>query len=257
MVSQSILRSNETKQLACSVNHNFKNGLFEISLEGYYKSMDNLISLKPGTDIIDFQDWRDKIEIAGQGRSYGIELFLQKKKGKTTGWFGYTLAFSERQFDNINFGKWYPYKYDRRHDISVVASHKFNDNFDIGMTWVFGTGNNITLETARFPSINLGGNINGITENSINEIEYYPSRNNYRMASYHRLDLGLNFHKQKKWGERTWSIGAYNVYNRKNPFYIRIDNETTIVNNQLVNNKQSKQVSLFPIIPSITYKFKF
>ena len=247
----------QSRQLACSVNHNFKNGLFEISLEGYYKSMDNLISLKPGTDIIDFQDWRDKIEIAGQGRSYGIELFLQKKKGKTTGWFGYTLAFSERQFDNINFGKWYPYKYDRRHDISVVASHKFNDKFDIGMTWVFGTGNNITLETARFPSINLGGNINGITENSINEIEYYPSRNNYRMASYHRLDLGLNFHKQKKWGERTWSIGAYNVYNRKNPFYIRIDNETTIVNNQLVNNKQAKQVSLFPIIPSITYKFKF
>ena len=247
----------QSKQLACSVNHNFKNGLFEISLEGYYKSMDNLISLKPGTDIIDFQDWRDKIEIAGQGRSCGIELFLQKKKGKTTGWFGYTLAFSERQFDNINFGKWYPYKYDRRHDISVVASHKFNDNFDIGMTWVFGTGNNITLETARFPSINLGGNINGITENSIYEIEYYPSRNNYRMASYHRLDLGLNFHKQKKWGERTWSIGAYNVYNRKNPFYIRIDNETTIVNNQLVNNKQAKQVSLFPIIPSITYKFKF
>ena len=247
----------QSRQLACSVNHNFKNGLFEISLEGYYKSMDNLISLKPGTDIIDFQDWRDKIEIAGQGRSYGVELFLQKKKGKTTGWFGYTLAFSERQFDNINFGKWYPYKYDRRHDISVVASHKFNDKFDIGMTWVFGTGNNITLETARFPSINLGGNINGITENSINEIEYYPSRNNYRMASYHRLDLGLNFHKQKKWGERTWSIGAYNVYNRKNPFYIRIDNETTIVNNQLVNNKQAKQVSLFPIIPSITYKFKF
>ena len=247
----------QSKQLACSVNHNFKNGLFEISLEGYYKSMDNLISLKPGTDIIDFQDWREKIEIAGLGRSYGLELFLQKKKGKTTGWFGYTLAFSERQFDNINFGKWYPYKYDRRHDISVVASHKFNDNFDIGMTWVFGTGNNITLETARFPSINLGGNINGITENSINEIEYYPSRNNYRMASYHRLDLGINFHKQKKWGERTWSIGAYNVYNRKNPFYIRIDNETTIVNNQLVNNKQAKQVSLFPIIPSITYKFKF
>ena len=247
----------QSRQLAFSVNHNFKNGLFEISLEGYYKSMDNLISLKPGTDIIDFQDWRDKIEIAGQGRSYGIELFLQKKKGKTTGWFGYTLAFSERQFDNINFGKWYPYKYDRRHDISVVASHKFNDKFDIGMTWVFGTGNNITLETARFPSINLGGNINGITENSINEIEYYPSRNNYRMASYHRLDLGLNCHTQKKWGERTWSIGAYNVYNRKNPFYIRIDNETTIVNNQLVNNKQAKQVSLFPIIPSITYKFKF
>ena len=247
----------QSSQMACSINHNFRNGLFEISLEGYYKTMEDLISLKPGTDIISFQDWREKIEIAGQGRSYGLELFLQKKKGKTTGWIGYTLSYSERKFENINFGNWYPYKYDRRHDVSVVASHKFNDNFDIGFTWVYGTGNNITLETARLPSINLAGNINGIDDHSINEIQYFPSRNNYRMTAYHRLDLGLNFHKQKKWGERTWSIGAYNVYNRKNPFFIRIDDESTVINNQLVNNRVAKQISLFPIIPSITYKFKF
>ena len=124
------------------------------------------------------------------------------------------------------------------------------------MTWVFGTGNNITLETARLPAINLGGSINGIAENSINEIEYYPSRNNYRMASYHRLDLGLNFHKQKKWESEHGPL-EHITFTIENPFYVRIDNETTIVNNQIVNNKQAKQVSLFPIIPSITYKFKF
>lgn len=246
-----------SRQVAISLNHTLKNGLFEISLEGYYKTMSDLMTLKPGSQIIGFQDWQEKVETSGQGRAYGVELFFQKKKGKTTGWVGYTLAFSERKFDNINLGNWYPYKYDRRHDISIVMSHKFNENFDIGTTWVFGTGNNITLSTARYPEIGMGGNINGIEYSEVNEVDYYPSRNNYRMASYHRLDLGLNFNKKKKWGERTWSIGAYNVYNRKNPFFIRIDNEPTLVNYTIINNKVAKQVSLFPIIPSITYKFKF
>lgn len=247
----------KSRQIAMSLNHNLKNGLFEITLEGYYKTMSDLMTLKPGAQIIGFQDWQEKVETAGEGRAYGVELFLQKKKGKTTGWVGYTLAFSERKFNNINFGDWYPYKYDRRHDLSIVLAHKFNENFDIGATWVYGTGNNITLSTARYPEIEMGGSINGIEESEVNDIDYYPSRNNYRMAPYHRLDLGLNFHKKKKWGERTWSIGAYNVYNRKNPFFIRIDNKPTLVNGELVNNRVAKQISLFPIIPSVTYKFKF
>lgn len=246
-----------SRQVAMSLNHTLKNGLFEVSVEGYYKTMSDLMTLKPGSQIIGFQDWQEKVETAGKGKAYGVELFVQKKKGRTTGWVGYTLAFSERKFDNINFGNWYPYKYDRRHDISIVMSHKFNENFDIGATWVFGTGNNITLSTARYPEIGMGGSVNGIEYSEVSEVDYYPSRNNYRMASYHRLDLGLNFNKKKKWGERTWSIGAYNVYNRKNPFFIRIDNEPSLVNNTVINNRVAKQVSLFPIIPSITYKFKF
>ena len=247
-----------SKQYAASVNHIFSNGLFEVSLEGYYKNMSDLITLKGGSRITGFDDWRTKIDSNGLGRSYGLELFLQKKKGKTTGWIGYTLSYSERKFENINFGKWYPYKYDRRHDISIVLAHKINERIDLGLTWVYGTGNSITFADARYPSIGVNGLNSSLNiGNSQNEIEYFPSRNNLRMDAYHRLDFGVNFHKIKKWGKRTWSLGVYNAYSRKNPYYIYIDESTQLVNNEIVNNRVAKQVSLFPIIPSVSYKFKF
>lgn len=247
-----------SKQYAASVNHIFSNGLFEFSLEGYYKNMSDLITLKGGSRITGFDDWRTKIDSNGLGRSYGLELFLQKKKGKTTGWIGYTLSYSERKFENINFGKWYPYKYDRRHDISIVLAHKINERIDLGLTWVYGTGNSITFADARYPSIGVNGLNSSLNiGNSQNEIEYFPSRNNLRMDAYHRLDFGVNFHKIKKWGKRTWSLGVYNAYSRKNPYYIYIDESTQLVNNEIVNNRVAKQVSLFPIIPSVSYKFKF
>lgn len=247
-----------SKQYAASVNHIFSNGLFEFSLEGYYKNMSDLITLKGGSRITGFDDWRTKIDSNGLGRSYGLELFLQKKKGKTTGWIGYTLSYSERKFENINFGKWYPYKYDRRHDISIVLAHKINERIDFGLTWVYGTGNSITFADARYPSIGVNGLNSSLNiGNSQNEIEYFPSRNNLRMDAYHRLDFGVNFHKIKKWGKRTWSLGVYNAYSRKNPYYIYIDESTQLVNNEIVNNRVAKQVSLFPIIPSVSYKFKF
>lgn len=247
-----------SKQYAASVNHVFSNGLFEISLEGYYKTMSDLITLKGGSRITGFDDWRTKIDSNGLGRSYGLELFLQKKKGKTTGWIGYTLSCSERKFENVNFGEWYPYKYDRRHDISIVLSHKINDRVDLGLTWVYGTGNSITFADARYPSIGVNGLNSSLNiGDSQNEIEYFPSRNNLRMDAYHRLDFGVNFHKIKKSGKRTWSLGVYNAYSRKNPYYIYIDESTQLVNNEIVNNRVAKQVSLFPIIPSVSYKFKF
>ena len=220
--------------------------------------MSDLITLKGGSRITGFDDWRTKIDSNGLGRSYGLELFLQKKKGKTTGWIGYTLSCSERKFENVNFGEWYPYKYDRRHDISIVLSHKINDRVDLGLTWVYGTGNSITFADARYPSIGVNGLNSSLNiGDSQNEIEYFPSRNNLRMDAYHRLDFGVNFHKIKKWGKRTWSLGVYNAYSRKNPYYIYIDESTQLVNNEIVNNRVAKQVSLFPIIPSVSYKFKF
>ena len=246
-----------SKQLAMSVNKNFLNGLLEVSIEGYYKQMNDLITLKPGAEIIGFEDWKNKVDTNGVGRSYGAELFVQKKKGKTTGWIGYTLSFSERKFENVNFGRWYPYKYDRRHDFSIVMAHKFSDNFDIGLTWVYGTGNNMTFLEARYPTVNINGNTNGIDEGSVNEIEYFPTRNNLRLPAYHRLDIGLNFHKKTRWGERTISVGAYNLYNRKNPFFLSINDKTQVQNGVPVSTRVVQQTSLFPIIPSISYKFKF
>ncbi|MGB2279353.1 MAG: TonB-dependent receptor [Flavobacteriales bacterium] len=246
-----------SKQVAFAANKNFLNGLIEVSIEGYYKSMSDLITLKPGAEIIGFDDWKNKVDTNGIGRSYGAELFIQKKKGKTTGWIGYTLSFSERKFEGVNFGKWYPYKFDRRHDFSLVMSHEFSDNFDIGLTWVYGTGNNMTFLESRYPSVNINGNINGIDEGSVGEIEYYPTRNNLRLPSYHRLDIGLNFHKKKKWGDRTISVGAYNVYNRKNPFFLSVNDKIEVQNGVPTSTRVVQQTSLFPIIPSISYKFKF
>lgn len=221
------------------------NNNLDISLEGFYKTMDNLIEYKEGASFFDTgADWQDKIEV-GDGWSYGIEILLQKYIGKTSGWIGYTLSWSQRQFDNISFGEKFPYKYDRRHDISIVVNHKINDNIDIGVTWVYGTGNAITLGLEKYVSyFDLENN------NYYEPIEYFEHRNNYRMPAYHRLDLGINMTKKLKWAERTWSFGAYNVYNRKNPFYLYFGYDSQ-------NNRVLKQISLFPIIPSFRLSFKF
>jgi len=204
-------------QTALGVAKTFNNK-FEFSVEGYYKKMTNLISYKEGASFIDFGDWQDKIE-QGEGESYGAEygaeFFVQKKKGQTTGWLGYTLAWTDRQFENINSGKVYPFKYDRRHDISVVVIHDFTDRISASATWVYGTGNAITLPISRsevyLPS-NYSTGYDDIT------IERPSEKNSFRMKPYHRFDIGIDFIKQKKHYKRKFTIGAYNAYNRKNPF---------------------------------------
>ena len=238
------IKPQSSKQIAGSITRTLKDGVYELSLEGYYKTMDNLISYQEGSSFMSFKDWQETVETGGQGESYGMELFLQKKKGKTSGWIGYTLSWANRRFDNINFGEWYSYKYDRRHDISIVVSHKFSDSFDMGMTWVYGTGNAITFPLANYSPNNELGYYGG-------DIEFYGKRNSTRMAAYHRLDLGANFHKIKKNGIRTVSVGFYNAYSRKNPFFVYLGQDWG------TGQKKAKQISLFPIIPSITYNFKF
>jgi hypothetical protein len=128
-------------------------GLFELSLEGFYKDMRGLLSYKPGASFIDpGSNWQDKVEINGKGQSYGAEVFLQRSEGRFTGWIGYTLAWSWRHFPNtdINSGRRYPYKYDRRHDISIVGTYKFNKIVSASAVWVFGTGNAVTLPVERY-----------------------------------------------------------------------------------------------------------
>ncbi|MGK0391243.1 MAG: hypothetical protein ACI94Y_004005 [Maribacter sp.] len=218
---------------------------YEVSIEGYYKKMDNLLSYKEGASFLSFDDWQEKVE-QGQGDSYGAEFFVQKKKGKTTGWIGYTLSWNNRQFENINSGEEYPFKYDRRHDLSVVVSHEFNDRISLAGTWIYGTGNSITLNEARYFSFDPSSD--GFGEIYGEEVGVPGSKNNYRMKSYHRLDVGVNFTKQKKRYQRTFSIGTYNTYNRRNPFFIYYDDG---------NDKTFKQVSIFPLIPYFTWSFKF
>lgn len=211
---------------------------YEFSIEGYYKPMKNLIEYKEGVDFFStYESWENKVE-QGSGLSYGTEILLRKTKGSTNGWIGYTLAWTNRTFPTLNNGKTFPYRYDRRHDIAVVIMHKFSDNTDAGITWVYGTGNAVSLPIEKYP---------GVYSQSI---QFYEGRNSFRMPAYHRLDIGVNFHKVRKNGVRTWSLGVYNIYNRKNPFYLTFGNDK-------YGRPRLIQVSLFPMIPSFSYSFKF
>ena len=223
---------------------------FEFSLEGYYKKMSNLIEYKDGASYLDIEgDWQDKVATSGHGKSYGMELLMQKKTGAVTGWIGYTLSKAVRQFDELNFGKEYAYKYDRRHDISLALTHEWNKRMDFSMVWVYGTGNAITLPIATYEGASFEV---GSRNFSNSPATYYGDRNSFRMRSYHRLDLSFSWWKDKKWGQRKWTFGVYNAYNRLNPFFINLEQDR-----QGSGNSKFIQYSLFPVIPSITYSFKF
>lgn len=212
---------------------------FEISVEAYYKEMNNVISYKEGANFFGINEsWEDKVDI-GWGQTYGSEVFVQKKLGNISGWLGYTLSWSNRKFTNINQGESYPFKYDRRHDLSIVLTYDLSDKISFSANWVFGSGQALSL-----PEYQYIVNTEWGSTMPVGQAEH---KNSYRMPNYHRLDFGMTFKKEKKWGERSWNIGVYNAYNRLNPFYVYIDNYIGKV----------KQVSLFPIIPSVSYNFKF
>ena len=217
------------------------------SLEGYYKKMKNLIEYKEGASLFQIKGgWEDKVEI-GEGKSKGIELLVQKEHGKTTGWIGITISKTTRQFDNINNGLEFPYRYDRRLDIGIMVMHKFSEKASVSCSWVFGTGNRITLATEKIRT-SIGDSAVFIY-NTITYVKNITSINNFLTPSYHRLDIGFDFNKKKKHWTRSWSFGAYNVYNRKNPFYVYAD---------LLNKPPAiKQVSLFPILPYFKYSIVF
>ncbi len=230
------------------------NGKAELSIETYYKTSNNLITYKEGTSYRSVsKNWTDKLENGGKGTSYGAEFLLQKKHGKLTGWLAYTYAKTNRQFDELNSGKTFNFKYDRRHDISITASYKINTGIDISGTWVFGTGYPFTLPVGKYESVNTG--TTNLNNNTVSDIWYneiiltYADRNEYRMRTYHRLDFSVNLKKEKKNGIRTWSFNIYNTYNRQNPYYYY----TKTINSEL----KLYQQSLFPIIPSVSYSYTF
>jgi len=255
--STDIVKPKQSQQVAIGFAQDFSNPAFSVSLEGYYKTMRNIISYKEGASFISTGTFDENQEFnyedvvtTGNGKSYGVELLVQRKYGKLTGWVGYTLSWTKYKFDELNFGKEFWARHDRRHDISIVAIYKLKEKITISGTWVFGSGDAITLQKAVFNGVTH--NINGYT--GFNRVYDYGSRNDFRMAPYHRLDLGVQFHKNLSWGgKRTIEVGLYNVYSRANPFFYYIGNEYSNGKSYTV----LKQVSLFPIIPSISYYLKF
>jgi hypothetical protein len=254
-------------QYSAGVFYNFRD-LIDFSVEGYYKSLHNLIEYRDGASFLgSTTGWEDKVAM-GEGWSYGLEILAQKSVGKTTGWIGYTWAKAERKFDRqgqvINNGKIFPAKYDRRHDFSLVVSHKFSNEFDLSGTWVISSGNTGTLALQQFEGTQVPSELNWGWRSDLN---YISSRNNYRFNAYHRMDIGMNFHKQKEKGVRTWNISIYNLYNNNNPFLVYPGETSVMVTppsnaeggyyGEYTSKKVLKQFSIFPIIPSITYSYKW
>ena len=258
------VKPKQSQQLALGMVKDFSRHDLTFSIEGYYKKMNNVIGYKEGATFIVLDDpntaasknWEETITV-GRAWSYGLEFLLQKKEGRLTGWIGYTLSWTQMQFDSLNFGKKFYARYDRRHDISAVAIYKLSDHITLSGTWVYGTGNAVTLPSSDYyinANTPLLGGTNHFYYNSGGGVGFdYGQKNNFRMAAYHRLDLGIQFHKIKKWGERTWELSVYNVYNRMNPFFYYSGTEYK-------NDKSYgvlKQVTLFPFIPSFSYNIKF
>ena len=178
-------------QVAVGSTKNIQGKMYEFTIEGYYKWMENLIAYKEGSSFITPTDWQNNVETDGQGRTYGAEFLVRKNEGKTTGWIGYTLAWSNRQFSNINNGEQFPYKYDRRHDVSIVVNHQFSKKFDLGATWVYGSGNTYTAPLARFYlSDPFGGAqiYQQFTErNSLRDARLPPLRHWFQLAQRHQV----------------------------------------------------------------------
>ena len=255
-----------SQQASVGVFYNLLN-MFDLSVEAYYKNMDNLIEYKDGSSFFGSSTgWEDKVNV-GRGWAYGVEFLAQKTIGKTTGWIGYTWSKTERLFNRpdqeLNNGLVFPAKYDRTHDLSVVVSHKFSDRFDVAATWIYSTGNAGTLALQNYAGPVIPGTTNSsnglFTVQNLGTMPYISSRNNFRYEPTHRLDVGVNFHKKLKHGKRTWNISLYNAYNQLNPFLTTVKTNTVFDSQTNTYNqvKQLTQISIFPIIPSVSYSYKF
>ncbi len=238
-------------QIALGYFRDFKNNGYEFNIETYYKTMNNQVEFKPGAQLF-FNQNLDGQMIFGSGRAYGVEMFFQKKRGRLNGWIGYTLSRAERKFSQLNEGKIFAYRYDRTHDMSIVANYSLNKKWEASAVFVYGTGNALTLPSGRY-TYNLGYNPNE-RELILTNINQYAKINDYRMPAYHRLDVSFTYTPKpasKKRFTNSWNLGIYNLYNRYNPYFIYLDADESR------HTIKAKKVFLFPAIPSVTWNFKF
>lgn len=243
--SSDLVKPQEGIQYALGYFKNFANNTYEASAEVYYKDLKGLVEYKEGeSPTASTNDNPDNALTFGTGISYGLELFLKKRLGALTGWIGYTLSKTTRTFDEINNGETFVAKYDRVHDLSVTATYEFNKKWTLGSVFVYATGNSITLPEQRYF-------INGEV------VVDYGERNSYRLIPYHRIDLSATYtpHKPNSKVKTSWVFSVYNIYNRKNPYFLYFDTDGDVQEGNFTTT--AKQVSLFPIIPSITWNVKF
>jgi len=242
--STEIIEPQNSIQYALGAFKNWKDNTYETSIEVYYKDLNNQVDYAEDyvTDIsVELEDEF----VFGEGRAYGAEFFLKKAKGRLSGWIGYTWSITERSFPEIENGRWYPAVYDRRHDLSVVANYKVNDHIELGGVFIYGSGRWYTpIKGFYFVEQNLS--------------TFYGERNSAQLDPYHRMDLSLTWYPKpnanKKW-TGWWTVSLYNAYNRKNPFFINYETETNAETG--TSSIEGNKITIFPLIPSITYNFKW
>ncbi|MDH5366758.1 MAG: TonB-dependent receptor [Cyclobacteriaceae bacterium] len=233
---------------------------FIFSTELYYKPMKNIITYKDGyssdnltgLDPLDEGVIWEEIVSQGNGISYGGELLFTKTAGDFSGWVGYTLSWTKAKHEGINNDKYFPLRYDRRHDLSLVGFYQLTSKWKINFSWVYGTGQAITLPESVYtlPNFDLSNNTSGV---GYETLFIQSERNEYRMKAFHKLDIGMQRTAQHKWGESTFEIGVYNAYNRKNPYFYAI---SSMDDDPSSNQRNIRSYSVFPIIPSLSYTFK-
>ena len=241
--SSYVVQPQRSWQYSAGYFRNWLNNSLETSVEVYYKDMKNQIEYRENYTPQSLRDPENDF-VFGKGKAYGAELFINKTKGKFTGWIGYTLSWTYRYFDLINNGERFPAKYDRRHDLSIVASYEHSKKWTFSSVFVYGSGNAITLPTAYY-----------FIDDQL--IQQFSKVNAFRIFPYHRLDVSAIYTPQhtkpRRW-QGSWAFSIYNVYNRMNPYFLYVDTQ----GNTNTGIKVSvKEVSIFPILPSITYNFKF
>lgn len=235
---------------------------YNFSVEGYYKTLDNLLEYRDGhTFTPSFVNWEDKLT-AGEGRSYGAEFMVRKESGRTTGWVGYGLSWSDRQFDELNQGARYPARFDNRHKLNIVVMHKISPKVELSAAWSYASGNHVTLSLENYYENGTGSPTNNDNHymDASESIDYYEGRNNYQLPAYHRLDLGIKIYRPKKKGRMgIWTVSIYNVYSRMNPFMIYKSDKTVPDPGSSYgkNVPVFKTIGIMPIIPSISYTYKF
>ncbi len=236
----------KSDQISLGYYRNFKSNAYEFSLEGYYKSMDNLVDYIDGAQLL-FNENLETELLVGNGRAYGVEFQVQKKKGNLTGWLSYTLSKSERKIDGINNGNYYLSNFDKTHDLSLTAIYSLSERSTLSSNFIFASGQPTTYPSGRYEHSNL-------------VISNYNLRNKERLPNYHRLDISYTLkNKPGKKRESQWIFSLYNVYNRKNAASITFREKST--NDAGVDTttgeSEAVRLSYFGIVPGVTYELKF
>ncbi|MBN2818718.1 MAG: TonB-dependent receptor [Bacteroidales bacterium] len=228
-----------------------KQQIYKLTFDLYYKRMTNLLEQKTaGVFLGESNIWQQQIVSGGIGKAYGAEILLEKTRGKTTGWLAYTISKNERRFADLNNGNWYPFHYDRRHELTLVFKHQLNKRLDFNAVWLYKSGEALSLPSSKYLINVQQFGAEDFAFDTYAEAYYSQSKNDFRAPAYHRLDININRTRERGNGKVIWTVGLYNAYNSANAFYY-----------YLARNNQGEiklhALTLFPVMPAISYSYRF